>query len=196
MLYAPTWQGPFADTRVYSLPQGRAIVEAVLARGARVVFRAHPFNYRYREARALITDIGTLLAADRTTTGRPHLWGPAAETDLTIEDCFNTSDAMISDVSAVVSDYLRSDKPFAMVSVGRAPETLEQEAPAAKAAYVLREDLTNLPDVLDHLLHTDPLAQTRQQTKIYYLGDLPDHGYAEAFLHAARSVIDRATIRV
>ena len=48
MLYAPTWQGPFADSRVYSLPVGRQIVEQLLARGARVIFRAHPFNYRYR----------------------------------------------------------------------------------------------------------------------------------------------------
>ena len=47
----PTWQGPFADSRVYSLPVGRQIVEALLARGARVIFRAHPFNYRYAEAR-------------------------------------------------------------------------------------------------------------------------------------------------
>ena len=38
---------------------------------------------------------------------------------MTIEDCFNASDAMISDVSAVVSDYLHSGKPFAIVSVGR-----------------------------------------------------------------------------
>ena len=194
VLYAPTWQGPFADTRVYSLPQGRAIIEQLLTRGVRIIFRAHPFNYRYRQARDLITDIGTLLATDRTTTGRDHRWGPAAEKDLTIEDCFNASDAMISDVSAVVSDYLRSDKPFAMVSIGREPETLEHEAPAARAAYVLREDLTNLPDVLDNLLTTDPLATTRQQTKIYYLGDFPDDGYAEGFLRAARSVIDRIPI--
>ena len=196
VLYAPTWQGPFADTRVYSLPQGRAIIEQLLTRGVRIIFRAHPFNYRYRQARDLITDIGTLLATDRTTTGRDHRWGPAAEKDLTIEDCFNASDAMISDVSAVVSDYLRSDKPFAMVSIGREPETLEHEAPAARAAYVLREDLTNLPDVLDNLLTTDPLATTRQQTKIYYLGDFPDDGYAEGFLRAARSVIDREAIAV
>ena len=33
VLYAPTWQGPFADTRVYSLPLSREIVEGLLARG-------------------------------------------------------------------------------------------------------------------------------------------------------------------
>ena len=40
---------------------------------------------------------------------------------------------MVSDVSAVVSDYLHSNKPFAMVSVGRTPEQLLVDAPAARA---------------------------------------------------------------
>jgi len=195
VLYAPTWQGPYADTRVFSLPLGRAIVAALLARGVRVVFRAHPFNYRYAECRAMIQEIGALLEADRERTGREHLWGPAAERELTIEDCFNLSDVMISDVSAVVSDYLRSDKPFAMVSVGRTPEQLVVDAPAARAAYVLREDLANLEAVLEDLLGADPLASTRLQTRIYYLGDFPPDSYADGFLDAARRVVDAGHAR-
>ena len=190
VLYAPTWQGPFADSRVYSLPVGRQIVEAVLARGPRVIFRAHPFNYRYADAVAMINEIGELLDADRAATGREHLWGPAAEQALSIEDCFNASDAMISDVSAVVSDYLHSGKPFAIVSVGRQPEQLLVDVPAAKAAYVLREDLENLDGVCDDLLGADPLASVRIQTKIYYLGDFPDENYAEGSFRTARAVID------
>jgi len=190
VLYAPTWQGPYADTRVFSLPLGSVIVAALLERGVRVVFRAHPFNYRYRSCRAMIAEIGAMLDADRELTGREHLWGRAAERELSVEDCFNLSDAMISDVSAVVSDYLRSDKPFAMVSVGRTPEQLVVEAPAAQAAYVLREDLDNLEQVLDDLLGPDPLATTRVQTRIYYLGDFPSGHYADGFLDGARRVID------
>ncbi len=190
VLYAPTWQGPFSDSRVFSLPIGRKIVQALLDRGARVVFRAHPFNYRYRDCVDMITEIGRLLAADKARTGRAHLWGPAAEQAMTVEDCFNASDAMVSDVSAVVSDYLRSDKPFAIVSVGTTPEQLLVDAPAAKAAYVLEEDLSNLGAVCDALLGSDPLAQARRDTKVYYLGDFPEP-YAEGFLDAARAVVDR-----
>jgi CDP-glycerol glycerophosphotransferase (TagB/SpsB family) len=155
-----------------------------------VVFRAHPFNYRYRECVEMITDIGRLLAADKARTGRAHLWGAAAEQAMTVEDCFNTSDAMVSDVSAVVSDYLRSDKPFAIVAVGTTPEQLLVDAPAAKAAYVLKEDLSNLGAVCDALLGNDPLAEARRDTKVYYLGDFPEP-YAEGFLSAARAVVDR-----
>ncbi len=189
VLYAPTWQGPYADSRVYSLPIGREIVTELLARGVRVVFRAHPFNYRYKPCRAMIAQIGGLLEADRAVTGRQHLWGAAAEKQLTIEDCFNLSDAMVCDVSAVVSDYLRSDKPFAMVAVGRTPDELVVEAPAAQAAYVLREDLSNLVAVCDDLLGPDPLTETRKATKIYYLGAIADDTYADGFLTAAREVI-------
>jgi hypothetical protein len=90
----------------------------------------------------------------------------------------------------VVSDYLHSGKPFAMVSVGRTPEQLLVDAPAARAAYVVRDDLSNLVDVCDNLLGSDPLAAVRNETKIYYLGDFPDEGYADGFLSAAREVID------
>ena len=190
VLYAPTWQGPFADSRVYSLPVGRQIVEQLLAHDARVIFRAHPFNYRYPDAEKMIADIGAVLDADREVSGREHLWGAAAELQMSVEDCFNASDAMVSDVSAVVSDYLHSGKPFAMVSVGRTPEQLLIDAPAARAAYVIRDDLSNLADVCDDLLSADPLADVRNETKIYYLGDFPDEKYADGFLDAARGVID------
>ena len=190
VLYAPTWQGPFADSRVYSLPAGRQIVEQLLAHGARVIFRAHPFNYRYPDAQKMIEDIGAVLDADREVSGREHLWGAAAEQEMSVEDCFNASDAMVSDVSAVVSDYLHSGKPFAMVSVGRTPEQLLVDAPAAGAAYVVKDDSSNLAEVCDDLLGDDPLASVRNETKIYYLGDFPDDSYADGFLSASRKVID------
>jgi CDP-glycerol glycerophosphotransferase (TagB/SpsB family) len=190
VLYAPTWQGHFSDSRVYSLPVGRQIVEQLLAHGARVIFRAHPFNYRYPDAQKMISDIGAVLDADREVSGREHLWGPAAEQEMSVEDCFNASDAMISDVSAVVSDYLHSGKPFAMVSVGRTPQQLLVDAPAARAAYVIRDDLSNLAEVCHDLLVADPLAAVRSETKIYYLGDFPDENYADGFLCAAREIID------
>jgi CDP-glycerol glycerophosphotransferase (TagB/SpsB family) len=190
VLYAPTWQGPYADTRVYSLPLGRQIVEHLLERGASVIFRPHPFNRHYRPCVAMIEEITRLLANDRAKNSRRHLWGAAAEQKMTIEQCFNAADAMISDVSAVVSDFLYSEKPLAIVSVGRTPSELLAAVPAARAAYVLRQDLSNLEDVCTDLLRRDPLADVRRETKIYYLGAFDEANYADAFLTAARGVID------
>lgn len=110
---------------------------------------------------------------------------------MSIEECFNSSDAMIADVSAVLSDYLKSNKPFSIVSVGRSPSQLLTDAPIAAASYVLRDDLTNLDGVLDDLLRDDPLATARAETKVYYLGDFPDLNYADGFLDAARRLIGR-----
>lgn len=189
VLYAPTWQGPYADSRVYSLPGGTQIVRALLERGARVIFRAHPFNHRFPAARAMVAEIADLLAADRQRTGRDHLWGAAAERDLTVEECFNSSDAMIADVSAVISDYLASGKPFAVVSVGRTAEQLRTEAPAAAAGYPIAEDLSNLDQVLEALLISDPLAGEREQMRSYYLGDFVGSRAADGFLRAAHELL-------
>ena len=190
VLYAPTWIGPYADSQLYSLPVGARIVGALLDRGCTVVFRAHPNNYRYREARECIETIWGVLEEDRERTGRAHRWGPAAEQDMDLKDCFNASDAMISDVSAVVTDYLQSQKPFAMVAVDSNSEQLVETAPVAVASYVLAGDLSNLTQTLDDLLVHDPLAERRAATRTYYLGDFDVEEPAQPFLRAARRVID------
>jgi hypothetical protein len=192
VLYAPTWQGPYADSRVYSLPVGLPIVEALLERGVRVIFRAHPFNYRFAAARELIEAIGARLDAERNRTGAEHLWGSAAERSMSVEDCFNASDAMICDVSAVISDYLASGKPFAVVAVGRTEDELITEAPAAAAGYPIAEDLTDLSGALDRLLVSDPKAADRERLRRYYLGDLGSERAAEGFLRASAELLDGA----
>ena len=144
VLYAPTWRGHVEETMLYSLPLGERIVSALLARGATVIFRPHPFSYDFPDDEATIARITALLEADRRKTGRPHLWGAAAEKDRSILDCINDSDAMVSDVSSVVSDYLFSGKPFAMIAVPAEPEAFVVEYPVARASYVIRADLADL----------------------------------------------------
>ncbi len=64
------------------------------------------------------------------------------------------------------------------------------EAPAARAACVIQEDLSNLDQVLTDLLVDDPLAEARLATKVYYLGEFDDGGLLpDGFLDAARRVI-------
>ncbi|WP_346037098.1 CDP-glycerol glycerophosphotransferase family protein [Brevibacterium picturae] len=189
VLYAPTWRGAYQDSELYSLPRGMEIVQALLNRGCTVIFRAHSLNYKYSVARNLISEVQELLAADAHKTGRAHIWGQVAEKDMALEECFNVSDAMISDVSAVVSDYLQSGKPLSIVSVGRTAAELEEEAPASKASYVIEEDLSNIDEALDALLGDDPLRPARDSMRKYYLGDFDAEHYAETFLKTARTMI-------
>lgn len=188
VLYAPTWSGFYADSNYSSLPVGYDIIKALLARGCSVVFRPHPYSQRSAALTAECARIRTLLAEDRRTTGRPHVFGPQAEVKMSVMDCFNASDVLISDVSSVVADYLYSEKPFAMVAVSVPAERFTDAFPLARAAYVIDAHggrVQGLDQVLDDLLGSDPLASTRHDLKKYYLGDIPSEGYAQHFLDEA-----------
>lgn len=163
------------------------MVRALLERGATVVFRPHPYSYRDPELRAACTEIKRMLEEDAAATGREHLWGRVAEKDLSIFECFNASDAMISDVSSVVGDYLHSRKPFAMVATTMDAEEFVAQFPTSRAAYVLDGSLDNLDGLLDELLGTDPMRARREELATYYLGDIPRENYAQRFVDVARA---------
>lgn len=190
VLYAPTWLGYQAETNYSSLPVGVAIVRALLERGCRVVFRPHPYSDRSPELREACREIRELLAADAAASGREHLFGPVAEDEMSVMDCFNAADAMISDVSAVVGDFLHSGKPLAMVSPRTGAEEFVELFPMARAAYVLVVDegeIRDLHGTLDDLLTTDPLHDERLRWATYYLGDIPREHYADRFVEVART---------
>ncbi|WP_010532771.1 CDP-glycerol glycerophosphotransferase family protein [Brachybacterium squillarum] len=186
VLYAPTWRGYQKETDYSSLLVGPQMVRALLERGATVVFRPHPYSYRDPELRAACTEIKRMLEEDAAATGREHLWGRVAEKDLSIFECFNASDAMISDVSSVVGDYLHSRKPFAMVATTMDAEEFVAQFPTSRAAYVLDGSLDNLEALLDELLATDTMRARREELATYYLGDIPRENYAQRFVDVAR----------
>ncbi len=190
VLYAPTWYGYFEDSRYSSLPVGARLVQALVNRGCAVIFRPHPWIWRTPALLAAAHRVDELLANDAAASGRPHVFGPAAAAG-SILDTFNFTDALISDVSSVVPDFLYSEKPFAITSmvpdVGR--DEFLADLPLARAGYVLNRDLANLDAVLDDLLVNDPAAQLRRQVKTYYLGDFPAESYAEGFLSVARRYV-------
>lgn len=189
VMYAPTWAGFYVKPNYSSLRHGRQIVKALLDRGCTVIFRSHPFNDHEPKLKSLANEIRELLEADVERTGRPHLYGAAAETDRSIVECFNLSDALVSDVSSVPNDFLYSEKPFAMVAVSDAAESFADEFPIAQAAYVIdayKHKPANLGDVLDQMLGSDPVADRRRDLKVYYLGDFDPE---ERFLQVARTYL-------
>jgi hypothetical protein len=191
VLYAPTWSGFHGDADYSSLPVGEAIVSALLARGATVIFRPHPYARRSAVNAAAIDRITARLQADAAAHGRRHLWGPPAEKAMSINDCFNASDAMVADVSSVVNDYLYSLKPFAMVAVSEPVAGFDDSFPVARAGYVIDGggSLRGLDEVLDNLLGADPRLADRRRLKAYYLGDFPPEGYADHFVEALRRYV-------
>jgi len=188
VLYAPTWYA--ADHRYHhsSLPIGPAIVSALLARNATVIFRPHPANRRLPEAAAAIAAIHELLGADAEATSRPHRWGAAAS-DPAFAELANAADAMVADVSGVVTDFMQSLKPFAMVATGDKTDIFRARFPSSRAAYVIEWDLSTLDDALDAMLGDDPLALIRVERRKYYLGGYENGESARAFVSYLQSLI-------
>jgi hypothetical protein len=189
ILYAPTWKGGRPSTNYSSLPNGLAMIKAVLERGSTVIFRPHPLSYNDRTDAARIRAIHELLVADKTASGRQHVWGKQAEKEWDVPACFNASDALITDVSSIASDYLASGKPFAMCAILSSGEAFTAEFPMARVAYVIEPDLSTLEDVLDHLHGDDPLAEKRLAYRTYCLGDSIGPHAADTFLRVAGELV-------
>lgn len=198
VLYAPTWIGLHKDANYSSLPVGEQIVRALLERGCRVVFRPHPFAMQHPQTKLVCQTIVRLLEQDQHARGVQHLFGAEATTKRSVAECFNSSDAMIADVSSVASDYLHSGKPLAMVATRHSATEFEAAFPTARAAYILETAggaTLNLDGVLDQLLTTDPKRSVRSDLAAYYLGDFPGETSTERFVTTALDALGLSSPR-
>ncbi|GGW18321.1 hypothetical protein GCM10018980_47200 [Streptomyces capoamus] len=88
-------------------------------------------------------------------------------------DCFNVSDAMVSDISSVVSDFIASGKPYAVTDSGElGAEEFKRQNTAVRAAVILSNSAAELGGLLDAVRDPagDPLAEDRTELKQYLLG--------------------------
>jgi hypothetical protein len=186
VLYAPTWTGHFADVNYSSLPVAATLIRHLLERKVTIILRAHPYSWRNQDSARQLAAIKSMLLEDTQQTGRRHIFGAEATQRLSMTECMNRSDALVSDISSVASDYLFSGKPMAITDMVGAGAGFEALFPIAGAAYVLNRDMANVDEVLTNLLQDDPLQAARGEVRTYYLGDFPIEGYAEAFVTEAR----------
>ncbi|WP_314221446.1 hypothetical protein [Streptomyces zaehneri] len=88
-------------------------------------------------------------------------------------DCFNASEAMVSDISSVVSDFIASGKPYAVAdSAELGAEEFRRQNTAVRAAVILTNSAAELDQLLDAVADpaADPLAKDRKELKEYLLG--------------------------
>ncbi|MFJ9720297.1 hypothetical protein ACIRPQ_30915 [Streptomyces sp. NPDC101213] len=96
------------------------------------------------------------------TGGEPRLY-----------DCFNASEAMVSDISSVVSDFIASGKPYAVTdSAELGAEEFRRQNTAVRAAVILTNDAAGVQQLLDAVRDpaADTLAEDRKELKEYLLG--------------------------
>ncbi len=190
VLYASTWVGNYSDASYSSLHLGEQIIRKLLDRHATVILRPHPYARRDLDSARRLARMEQMLADDAAKTGRNHLYGEVSSVQMSLFDCINSADAMISDVSAVASDWLFSRKPFALTNVlDEERSAFEAAFPLARAAYVIDHDAANLDEILDQLLKIDSLVATRRDLRTYYLGDFPTETYSDGFVSAATKYV-------
>ena len=87
-------------------------------------------------------------------------------------ELFNESDALISDISSVVSDYLKSGKPYFVSNLADVPDEVFRDLnPSAGAAYLVGSDLGGLDEGLAAARGADPMRERRSQVREYLIGD-------------------------
>ncbi|GAB2627328.1 hypothetical protein GCM10027168_68830 [Streptomyces capparidis] len=120
------------------------------------------------------------------TDARPHLFS-----------CFNRADLLISDVSSVVSDFLSSEKPYAVANTsGLSEEQFRHGFPTVRAATVLTPDGKGVPALLESVRDPaeDRFAAARAALKTYLLGP-SEPSSLERFDDAALALAARADQR-
>ncbi|MBK5216181.1 MAG: CDP-glycerol glycerophosphotransferase family protein [Propionibacteriales bacterium] len=206
LLYAPTWEGVNLEQEYSSVSAiGRKIVSAALKseKPVRVIYKPHPFTgQRDAKYRAVHAAIVAMIDSANASDDIAHLVVGSGAGEPSINECFNESTAMIGDISSVVTDYLASEKPYAVFN----HENLDKEAfaqayPSTAAATIIMPDGDGIGEFLEVLTQTrtDDKASARSHLAHYLLGPVEDRSI-KAFQRAittfiARSDAERAEYR-
>ncbi|MBA0049506.1 hypothetical protein E0L36_00825 [Streptomyces sp. AJS327] len=116
------------------------------------------------------------------TARGPHLYS-----------CFNACDLLVSDISSVVSDFVASEKPYAITDVeGVGEREFRRRYTAASAAFILSRDAHELNAVVRGVRspEDDPLTEERRRLRHYLLG--PDTPSASARFNTALQALSPA----
>ncbi|MGQ3385034.1 CDP-glycerol glycerophosphotransferase family protein [Glutamicibacter sp. TV12E] len=174
VMYAPTWEGENEDNNYTSLDKyGVAIVEALLENPLwRVIYKPHP-----RIQSSTTPDIAQAhtrileLLKNANDAGAKHVISEQGN----ILAMFDSTDALITDVSSVGLDYLylHPDNPLVISDRRTNREILHRDAPVAQSCHVVDADsVKNIQDLLTSALTHDVHKEQRLKMRQFYFGDL------------------------
>lgn len=184
VLYAPTWEG-FVDNVDYSsigdlgLDLLRALAEMP---NVEVVFKPHPYTGSRKSAKASkLAEMKSFCSAN----------GIAIEESLvSIYECMNFSDLLITDVSSVLNDYLITRKPVIMcVNQMMLALPIDELFPSARAAYKFQLG-ESMSELISTIAQDDTMALLREEVRADSLGDFPEGAMAKFRQVIHESIID------
>lgn len=112
--------------------------------------------------------------------------------------CFEHSDALVTDVSSVLSDYMITDRPYAVCNPREASEAaFIEEFPSAGGGYIIDRKATNAAEFLGVVagITPDSKRQHRREVRAYLLGE-PTPSATQRFNGAVTALIERANERI
>jgi len=169
VLYAPTWEGWPGDPPHSSLANaGERIVAGLLATpNVRIVYKPHPLTGSVSSAARVAND---RVIAMLGSAGGDHTVVTGSSPSL--YECFNQADALVGDISSVVTEFLASEKPYLMANLHDLPDDqFRTEFASAAGAYLLRADGSGVEAALAAIRSGDPLRPDRLRTRRHLLGD-------------------------
>lgn len=191
VLYAPTWEG-YVDAADYTSVDrlGPAVIERLLHErpDIRIVFKPHPFTGARRGAAAgAVRRITALLREAPRSNGVSHVVA-GDRPDIDLYGWFNRCDVLLTDVSAVASDFLHTDKPLLVTNPRRLEDDeLAGRFPSVACGYIVG-DASDVVRLLDVALDDDPLAADRSRMRRDVLGDHPE-GPLASFMQAVDDAV-------
>jgi hypothetical protein len=194
VLYAPTWEGVNHDQEYSSVSAvGVRVVEALLAADppVRVVFKAHPFTgQRDAKYRFVLARIAGLIDDAAARTGIDHRVVKGGS----INEWFNRATALVTDISSVVSDFLASEKPYAVFNhTGQDDAAFRAEFPSTGAGTTIGRDGRGIAEFIDIVTRTAPDVHAAERASLatYLLGP-QEHRSLESFQAAVNAMISRS----
>jgi hypothetical protein len=115
--------------------------------------------------------------------------------------CFNQADLLISDVSSVVSDWLSSEKPYAVANTsGMSEAAFRAGFPTVSAGVVLTPAADGVPALLESVRfpEKDLFTAARAELKVHLLGpsDPPSLARFNSAIHALCTQADERRVRM
>lgn len=178
ILYAPTWEGFVDHVNYCSINKlGLQLLKQLAGRkDCEVVFKPHPYTGSRRAVQK--SYLATMKSFCKSHGIRVE------ESLVSIHECMNNSDLLITDVSSVLNDYLMTRKPIILcINDWMTKLDLAGDFPSTRAAYLL-QDGNGVGKVLDEIKQGDALRDVREAVRKDSLGD-----FEESSMEKFRNVI-------
>ena len=190
VLYAPTWEGIAQTANYSSLYAATDIIKTLLSRGLKVIFRPHPLSVKQGEVRTILGEVGSWMGAESLDSALFEFSNPSDPADKGLFAAINESSYLVTDNSSVIVDYLYTNKPMAVVDVQADFFEATQSLHISQAAYLVDKALSNLNDVINDMLDSDPLRAQRELVSRHYLADELDSDGVLKFEREVLSLIE------